>query len=218
MGAIIRMDSKKFINDFITEVDQKDFQYILISDDITNDGRCDNVKAIKRLMPPPNVLREFVEGNKKGYKKAYMNYLQDPNVEAFIAIIVKAAILNDMKMVLICSMSEDEFSYIKYLCEYIDATFKMKTYSWKEYSKDPDKASKVKNKDEVSKILGKKFERMEKTGVDLSTSTDKDKYIKEFKKLGKKGMKKFAKSKNIKLSEDLSKDEMAKKLVKKLLA
>jgi hypothetical protein len=218
MGAIIRLNSKKFINDFMSEVNHKDFQFILVSDFITTDGRCDNVRAIKRLMPPPNVMREFVDGNKKAYKKAYMKYMQNPDIESIIAIIVKAAIVNDMKMVLLCSKSEAEFEYLEYLCEFIEAVFKMKTYSWKDYSKDPEAASKVKNKDEVIRIFNKKYEMMQKTGVDLSTTHNKDKYIKEVKKLGRKGMKKLAKSKNIKLDEDMSKDDMAKKIVKKLLA
>jgi hypothetical protein len=218
MGAIIRMDSKKFVKEFIPEVKGEDYQYILISDLITTNGKHKNVKAIKRLMPPTPVVREFVDGNKKGYKKAYLNYLQTPNIEAFVSIIVKAAIVNDMKMVLVCSVSEDEFKYLKYLCEYIEAVFKLKTFTWKDFSKNAEKNSKVKNKDEIMKILGKKFERMEKTGVDLSTKEDKDHYIKELTKLGKKGMKKLAKSKGIKLSEDLGKKEMAKKLAKKLLA
>lgn len=219
MGAIIRMESKKFIKDFMPEFNHKEYQFILVSEFITTRNEFKNVKAMPKLMPPPNIIKAFIEGDKKGYQKAYLQYLQIPNVEALLSIIIKAAIVNDMKIVLMCSQSENEFGYLKYICEYIEAVYKMKTFTLKEFSKDPEKASKVKNKDEVMKILGKKFERMEKTGVDLTTKTDKEKYVKELKKMGRKGMKKLAKKKGIKIDDgDLTKEEFAKKLAKKLLA
>lgn len=169
-------------------------------------------------MPPPQILGEYVNDNEKAYKKSYLNYLQHPSIEAMIAIIVKAAVENDMKIVLMCSRSEDEFNYLKYICEYIEAVFKLKTYTGKEYMKDMEKANKIKGKDEIMKVLSKKFENMQKAGADLSTTQDKDKYIKELKKMGKKAMKKLAKSRDIKLKDGLGKEEMAKKLAKKLLA
>lgn len=218
MGAIIRMDSKKLINKFIKEVDPKDYQYVLVSEFITTRNEFKNVKAIPRLMPPPSALGEFADGNEKGYKKAYLKYLQQPNIDSLVGIIVKAALVNDMKMVLLCSKSEDEFKYLQYLCEYIEAVYKMKTYTSKEFLKDPEKLNKIKNKNEVAKVIDKKFDVMQKSGMDLDTENNKEKYIKEVKKLGRKGMKKLAKSKNIKLKDDMSKDDMAKKIVKKLLA
>lgn len=218
MGAIIRMESKKFFKDFLPEVNQKDYQFIVISEFIKTNGKSPNVKAIQRLMPPAKVLSEFIDGNKKAYKKAYLNYLQNPQIESFLSIIVKAAVINDMNIVLICSHSENEFKYLKYICEYIETVFKLKTYTWADFNTDPEKARKIKNKDEVAQILNKKFEKMQKLGVNLETNVDKEKVVKQLKELGKKGMKKIAKAKGIKLDEDLSKDKMAKKLAKKLLA
>lgn len=218
MGVIIRMDSKKFLKDFREKFNTEEYQYILISELITTKGDLKNVQPIQRLMPPPKIASRYVEGDKKSYEKAYLEYLQIPEIDAMVTIIVKAAIQNDMKIVLICSKSEDEFDYLKHICQYIEAIYKMKTYTYKEYAKDPEKANKLKNKDEINKIVSKKLERMNKEGVDLDPANKKERYIKELKKLGKKGMKKLAKSRGIKLKDDLEKDEMAKKLAKKLLA
>lgn len=212
------MDSKKFFKELIPEVKHDEFQFILISDFIKTNNTFKNVKSIPRLMPPNRVMQDFVNDNMKEYKKGYLKYLQNPNIEAFISIIVKAAVVNDMKIVLLCSHSENEFKYLKMLTEYIEAVYKMQTYSFKDYMKDPEKVSKLKNKEEITKILGKKFEKMERSGVDLNTTIDKEDYVKQLIKLGKKGMQKLAKSRNIKIDKDLGKKEMAKKLAKKLLA
>lgn len=218
MGVIIRMDSKKFIKDFLKKQDPMQFQFILISENITTKEKFKNVKAIPRLIPPPKVVSEFINEDFKSYKKSYLSYLKQPQIEAFLSIIVKAAVVNDLNIVLLCSKSENEFKYLKLICEYIEENFKMKTYSYKRFKKDPEKAMKIKNKDEIMKILGKKFERMEKEEVDLETKYDKKKLVKELKKLGRKELIRLAKSKNIKLDEDMSKEEMAKKIAKKLLA
>jgi hypothetical protein len=218
MGVVIRMDSKKFLKDFRKEVDTSEYQYVLISELIKTRGEHKNVQAIQRLIPPPAIISEYINGDKQSYKKAYLKYLQTPDIDAMVTIIVKAAIQNDMKIVLLCSRSEDEFAYLKHLSEYMEAVYKLKTFTYKDYTKDPEKASKIKNKDEINKIVSKKLERMGKDGVDLNTVNNKDRYIKELKKLGKKGMKKLAKSRGIKIKDDLEKDEMAKKLAKKLLA
>lgn len=215
MGVIIRMDSKKFIKDFLKEQDPMKFQFILISENITTKEKFKNVKAIPRLIPPLNVMSEYINEDFKSYKKSYLSYLKQPQIEAFLSIIVKAAVVNDLNIVLLCSKSENEFKYLKLICNYIEEIFKMKTYSYKQFKKD-QKAMKIKNKDEIMKILGKKFERMEKEEVDLETKYDKKKLVKELKKLGRKELIRLAKSKNIKLDEDMDKEEMAKKIAKKI--
>src|SRR5690606_27951950 len=142
---------KKFINGLIPEYKHDEFQFILISEFIKTTGEFANVKSIPRLIPPGQIVGLHIDGDKKAYKKHYFEYLKDRNIEAFIAIFVQAAVINDIKIVLLCSKSEEEYKYLKYICEYIEAVFKVKTYSWKEYEADPDKANKVSNKDEVAK-------------------------------------------------------------------
>jgi hypothetical protein len=220
MGSIIRMNSKEFIKGFLpAEKNADDFQYVLVSERITTTGELKNAKAFPRLIPPGPIVREFIDGDKKAYKKVYLKYLQEINIEAFVSIIVKSVIENDFKIVLICSKSEDEFKYLKYLCEYIEAVYKLKTHTLETYLKNPDKANKIKNKDEVRKIIGKKFDKMNKTGINLdSPAVQKKEVVKELKKLGRKELKRLAKSKNIKLDKEMSDGEMAKKIAKKLLA
>lgn len=217
MGAIIRMDSKKFMKDFIPEIEKhEDYQFIVISENITTKNKFKNVKAIPRLMPPPQVVGTYVDEGMKEYKQVYLQYLKNPQIEAFISIIVKAAVVNDMNLVLLCSKSEDEYKYLDLICEYIEQVYGLNTFTWKDFQKNPEKASKIKHKDDVMKTLTKKFNKMEKSNVDLDTKPDKEDVIKELKKFDKKELKKYAKSKKIKLGDDMDKKDMIKKIAKKM--
>jgi len=218
MGVIIRMDSKKLVKEFLPAVKPEDFQFILISENITTREEFDNVRAIKRLLPPPHVASLFVNDGFKAYKKAYLHYLKKDDIEALISILVKVAVVNDLNLVLVCSKSENEFKYLKLICEYIEEVYGLKTYTLKEYMKDPEAAQKVKNKDDIMRVLHKKFQKMQESNVELDMNYSKDKLLKGLKKLDKKELRKFAKSRNIKLDDDMGKNEMIKKIMKKLTA
>ncbi|MFN4245855.1 MAG: hypothetical protein ACK4F9_06915 [Brevinematia bacterium] len=218
MGVIIRMDSKKFLKDFIKENDPMEFQYVLISENITTKEKFKNVKAIPLLIPPVSAISELENEGFKSYRKAYLNYLSNPKIEAFISIIVKAVVDNELKIVLLCSQSENEFKYLKIICEYIEEVYKLKTYTYKSYKENPEKACKIKNKDEVKKILNKKLENLySNKEVDLETKKDKKKLMKELKKLSRKELIKVARKKNIDVDEDADKDKIVKKIAKKLM-
>jgi|HigsolmetaAR203D_1030402.scaffolds.fasta_scaffold00843_25 vacuolar-type H+-ATPase subunit F/Vma7 len=221
MGVIIRMNSKKFFKEFLPNVKNTDeYQFILISEDIKIkdiENKPKNIMSFPRLIPTPSVISLYVSGESKPYKKAYMNQLQDPEVEAFISVMVKAAVVYDMKVVILCSKSEWERKYVKLLCEYIEATYQLKTYSWDKYlEKGPEKAGSIKNKDEVTKILGRKFESMERHGVQLNADIDKDKIRKKLEKLSRKELRKIAADKRIKVDEDMGKKKLIKKILKKI--
>lgn len=216
MGCIIRMDSEKFVMKFLKEYDANDFQFILVSDNITTTKKYKNIMAIPALIPPPNVISEYInEGFSKDYKKKYLDYLKKDDVNALVSILVKAA-MGDMRLVLLCSKSEDEYKYLKMLCEFIENYYKLKSYKLKDFKKDPEKACKIKNKDEVVKILSKTMEKLKDVGENLSPEIDKDKFIKKLKKLEKKELYTFCKNKGIKVDKDMGKDDLIKKIKKKL--
>lgn len=216
MGAIIRMDSKKFIKDLIPTVNHDEFQFILISQFIQSRGEFKNVKALPRLMPPNSLIHLYLDGDKKEYKKQYANYLKSPEIDAFISIVVKAAVTEDMKIVLLCSHTEDEYGYLKMLTEYIEAAYQVKTHTWKDYNKNPDKVSLGDDLSDTNKILEKKFSKMKKNGVDLEARPSKKQLQKELKGLGKKELKHVAKTRGLKFDKKLGKKELAKDLAKQM--
>lgn len=222
MGVILRMNSDKFFNKFLMEIDNTDeYQFILISEDIRIKdikNKPSNIMTFPPLLPVPAVINLFVNGETKSYKKAYLNQLQKPEIDAFVTVLVKAIVKENMKAVIICSNTEYEKKYLEYLCEYIEAEYLIKTYSFKKYIDNPKKAEKIKNKEEVLKILGRKLEKMERNGVSLSLKIDKDDLKKKLKKLGKKELRKIAKSKNIKTDKDDDKSSLIKAIAKKVTA
>lgn len=216
MGCIIRVDSEKFITKFLKDFNCKDFQFIPISENITSNRTHKNIMPIPALMPPPNVTATFInEGYCKEYKNKYNNYLSKDEVNILLVTMIKA-VLNDMQIVLICSKSEDEFKYLKLICDFIENEYRLKTFTLKEYSDNPSKANKVKNKDEIIKIVTKTISKLQDSDIKtVSAVIDKDKFVKKLKKLDKKELKALCKSKGIKISDE-DKDEIIKKIKKKV--
>lgn len=216
MGVILRMDSEKFISEFLKEFDPNKFNFILVSENITSEQRYKNVMVMRKLMLPPDIAAMYInDGFGKSYQKKYLEYLKKDDVNGLVAIIVKAA-LNGLNIVLLCSKSENEFKYLKMLCEFIEEEYKLKTYSYKKFKKDPQKALKIKNRDEVVEVLMKKLEKLHDSGVDLNPDVNKDKFLKKLGKLEKKELIKFCKVKGIKIDEDMGRKEIIKKIKKKL--
>lgn len=218
MGAIIRLNSKKFIHDFLKEFDPNKFQFLLISENITTKGEYSNVYSLPALIPPPYITSVFInEGFSKAYKKGYLEYLQKPEVKSLITIMIQTVVIHDMNLVLLCSMSEDEFQYLDMICEFIEAEYKLNTYTYKKYQKDPEKASKIKNKDEVTQILMKAIDKLHDSGVDLNPKINKNKLEKKLGKMDKGDLKKYCKQRGIKFDDDTSKKKLIKKIIKKVM-
>ncbi len=220
MGAIIRMDSEKFFEKFLPKVeDTTQYQFVLISADIKikNRDKYKNIMSFPRLIPVPAVVSLYVNGDEQNYKEAYLNQLQIPQNEAFINVLVKAAAVNDLKVILICSKSESDKKYIEMLCEYIEATYKLNTFTWKKFFEKPEKNVVIKNHDEVVGIIGKKFERMEKDGVTLEPKMNKEDLKAKLEDFKRPEILKMARAKGMDLDEDISKKKLIKKFIKFLL-
>ncbi|MMZ42142.1 hypothetical protein D1872_36610 [compost metagenome] len=217
MGVIIRMNGKTFQEEFRKNEDVNDFQYVVISQNITTEEKFKNVKAIPRLVPPPTVVSQLIDGGEAEYRSAFLKFAKDELIEPFITIIVRSALHKDnLKIVLLCSEEEDQFNYLKLLCEYIEEVYKLKTYSYKKYKKDPKAAEQIKNLEQVTEIVGRKIKEMEKDGVDLTTSVNKSKIIDDLKTMGNKKLRKLAEKNGIKFDEDTSRKKIIKKLTKKI--
>lgn len=217
MGLIMKMDSKKFINKFLKEFNPEEFQFLLISENITTNNEHKNVMALPALIPPVNISSIYVnEGFSKEYKKKYLEYLKKENIKALVTIIVNAAVIQNLNVVLLCSKSESEFKYLDMICEFIEAEYKMKTYSYKKFSKDPKKSMQIDNKEKVSNILFKNIEKLKESGANFDSKINESKLEKKLNKLDKKELVKYCKYKNIKVNKGASKKDIIKKIVKRL--
>lgn len=217
MGLIMKMNSKTFINKFLKEYDPQDFQFLLVSENITSNGEHKNVMGLKALIPPVNIASIFVnEGTSKDYKKKYLDYIKKDNIRSLITIIVNAAVIQNLNVVLICSKSEDEFGYLDMICEFIEAEYKLKTYSFKKFHKDPEKAMQIDNREKVSNILFKQMEKLKESGISLDSKVDPEKLQKKLQKLDKDELLKYCKYKNIKVDKDDGKKKIIKKIIKRL--
>jgi len=215
MGCVIRMNSEEFIADFLKEFNPDDFQFILISENITTKRRYKNVMPIKALIPPPNVAQIFInDGMCKSYESKYFDYLKKKDVEALITIIAKSA-LSGMNLVLICSKSEDDFKYLKIICQFIEEEYRLKTYTLKRFMNDPRKASKIKNDREVTSILMKKMEKLHENVSEINPNINEDSFIKKLKKFSKKELTSYCKNR-IKIKSNMSKRKIRKKIIDKL--
>jgi len=218
MGCIIRIDSEKFIGDFLKNFDPNKFQFLLISKDITTKGKkgkYSNVMAIKALIPPPHIASVFInDGMTKTYKKKYLEYLKKDDNNLLVSTIIKGAI-NNMNIVLLCSKSEDEFGYLKLLCEFIEDIYNMKTYSYKKFKKEPDKATKISNKDQVIGNLTNIINKLKPSDI-MSPDVNKEKLIKRLKGMDREDLYKYCKTNGIKVDKTYNKKELIKCIVKSI--
>lgn len=212
MGAIIRMDSKQFLKKFVKDENYKNFNFILVSEDVKTVNKYSNVYAIRSLLPPPNILSIFVnEGMSDKYIKKYIDYLSNPKIEAMLTVIVKLAVIENSNVVLLCSKNEDEFGYIKIICKYIEKIYNVKTYSYKKYKSNPEECEKVKDKKKVVKILDKKLNEFD---GDATPNIDKKELKRRLESLSKKELKGYCKYQSISFDKDDSKEKLIKKIIK----
>lgn len=214
MACIIQMSSDKFLDSFIKKYDYKKFNFLLISEDVKTSKKYKNVYSIPTLLPPPNIVSEFVaRGYTNKYVKKYVDYLQTPRVEAMITVLVKLCVIDNSNVILLCSKAENEFRYIDIICQYIENIYGVKTYTYKKYKKNPDKCEEIsdKEKKKIVKVLEYKLNQIQ----DIESPRLSKKEAKSrFETLNKKELKAYLKSQGINYDSDDSKKSMIKKLLK----
>jgi len=218
MACIIKMSSDEFLDKFIKDFDYKKFNFLLISENVKTEKKYRNVYAIPSLIPPANVISEFIaNGYTNDYVKKYLDYLSTPRVEAMITIMVKLAIVDNSNVIMLCSKAEDEFKYLDIICQYIEYAYGVNTYTFKKYKKNPDKCEDVdeKVKKKVVKILEKKLgEIKEIETAPNMTKAEKKQVEAAFKKMNKKEICKILKRCGIKHNPKDSKKDLRKTIIK----
>lgn len=219
---ILYLDTKKLCK-FLSDKNPDEYYYVLISDNVLSDGKFDNVSSMPLLTPPPKVIRHFYNnGLTDEYQASYLAYLGS-NIEASmnIATIVKAALVDDYKLILVNSPSEKTSCYMRLLADYIETSFMIKVYSYKDYKKNRVEAERpyTKEEKEVSmKRLLSLCKHIEDEGQNAEIIMHPELYVKNLKKLKKKELRKYCNLKNIALygDEPKDKDAMISKIMKRI--
>lgn len=214
--AIIRLDSEQFFKDFLPNEDTSKFSFIPISEMITTEGKRTNIMAIQKLIPPPNVTCEFINnGFSDKYKESYISYLLEPEQQGLIASIVRGGL--ELNLVLICSKQENEYKYLKLLCGLIENEFKMKTYSYKKYLKNRDKANKVKNKEDIERVIYNRLSTLSKSNCTFNQNMSISEMVEYLDQMSKKDLITYCKNKGVKgIDKDMKRKEIKMLLIDKL--
>ena len=217
MAAIIRMSSDDFLDNFIKKYNYKKFNFLLISEGVKTKKKYRNVYALKSLIPPANVVSEFINSGYSGkYVKKYTNYLSNPEVEALITVIVTLCVVDNSNVVLLCTKEESEYKYLNIICDYIEAVYGVKAYSYNKYKKDPDGCEKISNKvkKKVAKVLSSKLKTMKHAPSDKGVKVDKKEMKAKLKILTKKELKSYCKENSISIKKDDEKSDIIKRILK----
>lgn len=214
MSTIITMNSKEFLKKFIRKYDYRDYQFLLISNNIKSTGKHKEAYSLDSLTPTSLTLSTLINGNdKKAYKRKYLNHLSSPKNDGLITLIMKLMVFDEADVILLCTEEEESFGYMKLLKEYIEGIYGVDVYSFKKYDKDPDSAESVSNPKRTVKILKKKLQTMDKravTGEKMSKKAVRSK----LNELTKKELKMYAKERGIIIPKGVDKEALVKFLTK----
>jgi len=225
-GVMISIDSKQFIEDFINEEVVSEYYYIIISDMIKiSDGDSiakSRISILRSLIPATKVRGRKINENMTEYCNAYMRYLASPEIFPTIVTLVKAY-LSGLDLVLICSDDEEKDMKILYLIsQYILDTFGITVFSYDYFRKHKKQCKKIpENLDDVIKVYESAVEwaKTHKGEEQLirEQNATKEKLREELKEMDSKELKKICKELDIVYDKSMSKKEIRKSIIKKVL-
>lgn len=212
LGYIIEMDGKTFIKEFIEEQDVSQFQYVVISTDITTSKELKNVYHTNCAIPTSATMQYHFDDDKKSFKIAYMNELCEPYNKTLISTIVYMAVERGLNIVLICSEEENEYKYLKAIRKFIEKIYSYPTFKYskyRDYVKEHDKLN-VEDIEKTKRIVLKEMNELEKQKQPIQERIEQLK--KSVKDMGKKDLKEFLKLKKVpkKKYSKLGKKELRK--------
>lgn len=213
MASIIKMNSTEFF-DFVDRYDHREFNFILVSQDIKTIGKYNTVYQMNSLIPPSNVISEFVSnGYSKKYRKKYKKYLSREQVEVILATIVKLATIEDTNVVLLCSDNEDMYKYLDLIGEFLEDEYKCKVCSYKKFRKRRKETDVCNDKKVIIPILEKKLEQFQ-VGFAEDDVLGKKEQKRMLKDMKRKELLAMCASYNIKVDTDTDKKTLIKKIMK----
>lgn len=210
------MDSKEFLKKFCKSYDYRNFQFILISQNIKSEKKYKEAYQLDALMPSTITLASIIHnGDTKTFKAKYSAQLLSEKCDGLITLMMKLLIKDGKNIVLMCTPEEMEYGYMKMLKKYIESVYKVKVFKFKEFDKlartDEDVESVSSSKSE--KILKKKLKTLNKNVV-LGESQNR-KIVKD--KLGemkRSELKAYAEDRGLRLAEDEGKKDIISRILK----
>lgn len=182
-----------------------DYSFIIISDDITTEGKFKNVNMAQHLMPTPRIASLFInDGFSDEYQGEYFMWINRPENLSTIALIIKAVIKDKRDVILINSPSESTFGVLDMIARYIEQIYKLPVYSWKTIKKHPERIKEL--TDEEYKVCLGNFKdninSLKKAGINIEPIVNPEYYLEGLKKMKKKELKRFCRDKSIFLTDD----------------
>lgn len=225
-GVIISVDSKQFIEYFIHEEIMNDYYFVVISDMIKiSDGDSiakSKISILRSLIPATKVRGKKINENMTEYCNAYMRYLASPEIFPSIVTLVKAY-LSGLNIVLICSDDEEKEMKILYLLsQYILDTFGITVFPYDYFRKHKKECMKIQdNLDDVIKVYESAVEWAKthkgEGQLEREQNRTKEKLQEELKEMDSKELKKICKELDIVYDKSMSKKEIRKAIIKKVL-
>lgn len=227
VGLLLAVDSKEFVSHFIYEEILEDYHFISVSEAISianeKSVAMSKVSMVKSLFPPTELINLNVNNNITDYYNAYMRYLASPDIFPSILTIVRA-LLNNVNIVLVYSdddlQSAGDFTQL--IGMYIENTFGLKLYNYKFYKDNKEEC--IKQPSNMDDIMKNFYE-----AVDWARSHKSEKQIKnekervkgeleeQLKEMSSKELKKICKELDIIYDKSLSKKQIRKAIIKKVL-
>lgn len=220
-GCIIELTGREFLEVFALNEDYRDFQFLVISTDISSAEEFKNVTVMKNLIPTSWIIQEHLSDNKKNYKRLYEEFLDRPENRFMITTMIKTIFEHNFKLILLYSDEESEYYYIKLIRKYIEKYYGVPTYNYKEFldarkndqwkvCKDPKSTLEQVNKEiEYVMALERNKSKDNLSKMDKAVKTLQDMKFKQLKEFCKeKGYKKYKKYE--------TKDELIEYIIKKL--
>lgn len=220
-GVIIRMNSKKFLKKFVEDknVILQDFNYVLVSEEINSNNTHQNVVRARALIPRPVDVGLKLNGEIQKYYDNYMTYLASAEPLHLLVTMVAGVIKSDLNVVLLCSKSEDDNSYLDMIDEFLEKNFGLRAYTYEEYKEGNDKCKEIPDIVRTKKALQSAIEflkRAKEENQKLQDKKDREKIKAELKEMKRKELKEICKEYNIKIKKDDEKKDMIKKILKEM--
>lgn len=219
VGAIIEVSGPEFLTEFINNEPVENYQFVLCSNEITNNKKYPNVVAFNDLVPPSMVTEYFFINERKEYKRQMFDYLQRPEVHFLITSIMESVVNRDkFIIVLLSSEEESEMKYVKLIRKFIEKFYNFPTYNYREWVKacQTMEFKQVDDLTPIRELLAKElkgYEELRKSRKPNKIETG----LAALKKMSKKELKEFCKAKGYKKKKykDLEEEELRKFVLKK---
>lgn len=215
---VTRLNSKQ-LSKFLTKhyINPDEYDFILVSDHIFNDGKFKNVACLPTLIPTPNVNSLYIhDGMTEAYYEAYMKQLSSSLSSPHVAILVNTVIKTNKNIIIVYSPSEDDMYYPEMLESFIKKVYGLPIARKKDLKENPDLISKP-YPDNILKVVKKKLDEMiemlDKNGVNIDPIIRPEEYRKGLKSMKKKKLIQYCETYGIHIDEDTdSKDEIIEKI------